>query len=514
MSAASAVAVDPLSQTAVDAAEQRFRRRILAALALGAISLVVLVAVSLLLYRRGLSSNAWVEHTYAAETKISSLATEIEKLETARRGYLLEARDGFWRTYVETRGRIRPAAADLAEFTSDNPVQVRNSAALSELIEQKFAQMRVTIELAHDGNPQVARDNFLRMSEQHVTQRLRDVTDAMLAEEGRLLRDRTGLSDDVVRWSLIVAVFVAALLGVIATGVMVLMRRYAEELNRSQAALRSLNAGLEDAVRARTSDLQRANDEIQRFAYIVSHDLRSPLVNVMGFTSELETAMKPIGALLEAAETTAPSIVPTGARLAVREDVPESLGFIRSSTKKMDRLINAILQLSRQGRRTLAPERLDMEAVTRGVIDSLETLARDKGAQVGIEGRLPAVVSDRLAVEQVLSNLVENALKYLQPGRPGHIAVRGASAPGGRLAYEVADNGRGIDPRDHERVFELFRRSGAQDTAGEGIGLAHVRALVYRLGGTIGCSSELGRGSTFTVNLPAELARDEGSTAA
>ena len=194
--------------------------------------------------------------------------------------------------------------------------------------------------------------------------------------------------------------------------------------------------------------------------------------------------------------------------------MPESLGFIRSSTKKMDRLINAILQLSRQGRRTLAPERLDMEAVTRGVIDSLETLARDKGAQVGIEGRLPAVVSDRLAVEQVLSNLVENALKYLQPGRPGHIAVRGASAPGGRLAYEVADNGRGIDPRDHERVFELFRRSGAQDTAGEGIGLAHVRALVYRLGGTIGCSSELGRGSTFTVNLPAELARDEGSAAA
>ena len=234
----------------------------------------------------------------------------------------------------------------------------------------------------------------------------------------------------------------------------------------------------------------------------------------MGFTSELETAMKPIGSLLEAAEATAPSIVPTGARLAVREDVPESIGFIRSSTKKMDRLINAILQLSRQGRRTLAPEPLDMAQIAQGVIDSLETLARDRGADVAVEGRLPPLTSDRLAVEQVLSNLVENALKYLQPGRPGSIAVRGSTAANGRRVFEVQDNGRGVDPRDHERIFELFRRSGAQDTPGEGIGLAHVRALVYRLGGTIGCTSELGRGSVFKVTLPAVLAREEGTPAA
>ena len=181
MSAAGAVAVDPLSQSAVDAAEQRFRRMILAALVLGAVSLAVLVAASLLLYRRGVNNNAWVEHTYAAETKVAGLATEVEKLETARRGYLLDAREGFWRTYVETRGRIRPAAADLAEFTADNPVQVRNSALLSELIEQKFAQMRDTIELAHDGDLQAARDNFLHLSELHVTQRLRDTLGAMEA---------------------------------------------------------------------------------------------------------------------------------------------------------------------------------------------------------------------------------------------------------------------------------------------------------------------------------------------
>ena len=106
----------------------------------------------------------------------------------------------------------------------------------------------------------------------------------------------------------------------------------------------------------------------------------------------------------------------------------------------------------------------------------------------------------------MLSNVVENALKYLKPGRTGRIRVRGR-AEAGQRTYEVEDNGRGIDPKDHERVFELFRRAGMQDQPGEGIGLAHVRALVYRLGGTITVDSELDRGATFRICLPSALTR-------
>jgi signal transduction histidine kinase len=79
---------------------------------------------------------------------------------------------------------------------------------------------------------------------------------------------------------------------------------------------------------------------------------------------------------------------------------------------------------------------------------------------------------------------------------------------GGVLIYEIEDNGRGIDPKDHERIFELFRRSGTQDQTGEGIGLAHVRALMYRLGGTISCDSELDRGATFRLSLQPDLSND------
>jgi signal transduction histidine kinase len=102
---------------------------------------------------------------------------------------------------------------------------------------------------------------------------------------------------------------------------------------------------------------------------------------------------------------------------------------------------------------------------------------------------------------------MENATKYLARGRPGVISVRGKQR-GTRVRFEVEDNGRGIAPDDQERVFELFRRAGAQDQPGEGIGLANVRALAYRLGGTVSLRSVLGEGSTFIIDLPTEYTEE------
>jgi len=188
----------------------------------------------------------------------------------------------------------------------------------------------------------------------------------------------------------------------------------------------------------------------------------------------------------------------------VTSDLPESLRFIRASTQKMDRLINAILRLSREGRRVLAPERIDLSALLQGVVGSVKHRADELGATIEIAPDLPFVVSDRLALEQIFSNLIENALKYLKPGGAGLIELR-AQRRGERVIVEVVDNGRGVDPKDHSRIFDLFRRSGAQDQPGEGIGLAHVRTLGYRLGATVTVDSALDEGATFRVSLPASL---------
>jgi PAS domain S-box-containing protein len=250
----------------------------------------------------------------------------------------------------------------------------------------------------------------------------------------------------------------------------------------------------------RVSELDAANEEIQRFAYIVSHDLRAPLVNIMGFTSELENAREEIEKFYKEVSQRHPDLVGPDAKAAIEADLAEAIGFIRSSTVKMDKLINAILKLSREGRRVLAPEPISMNKLLEAQHHSLAHQLQECGADLIIEP-VPDLVSDRLAIEQVFGNLIDNAVKYLAPGRPGKIVVRGREL-GLTVQYEIEDNGRGIDEKDYERIFDLFRRSGAQDQQGEGIGLAHVRALVRRLGGSITVSSTFGEGSTFTVTLP------------
>jgi signal transduction histidine kinase len=280
--------------------------------------------------------------------------------------------------------------------------------------------------------------------------------------------------------------------------------------------LRDNNLNLEATVDVRTADLREANDEIQRFAYIVSHDLRSPLVNIMGFTSELEqlrddifkriAALRPASspAAPVAAGETEPVIEEEDKQLA--QDFSEALEFIKSSIAKMDRLISAILNLTREGRREFEPVPIDTRELIEAIVTTVAHQAAEAEARIRIDP-LPQIVSDRLALEQIFSNLIDNALKYLKPGVPGDISVRGRTKLGFAI-FEVADNGRGIDPRDHQRIFDLFRRAGAQDRPGQGIGLAHVRTLVRRLGGTMSVSSELHFGSTFTITLPIHWTAD------
>ncbi|GJE81058.1 sensor histidine kinase [Methylorubrum thiocyanatum] len=251
------------------------------------------------------------------------------------------------------------------------------------------------------------------------------------------------------------------------------------------------------------AELRESNDEIQRYAYIVSHDLRAPLVNVMGFTSELEAVRQELNTLLRDH--------PQGAR--IDDDITEALSFIQAAIVKMERLIAAILKLSREGRRQFAPEAIAMTPLIRGIADAQRHQADRKGATVRVAADLPAIIADRLAIEQIFGNLIDNALKYLDPARPGRVEVTAAPAPGDRIRFAVSDNGRGIAPQDHDRIFELFRRSGAQDQPGEGIGLASVKTLVRALGGRIEVSSQPGTGTTFVVTLPREPVTGRGEAA-
>jgi signal transduction histidine kinase len=246
--------------------------------------------------------------------------------------------------------------------------------------------------------------------------------------------------------------------------------------------------------------LREANEEIQRFAHVVSHDLRSPLVNIMGFASEIDTSREKIFARVGALRAQVEGEQGAASDEALRADVEEAINFIKSSAAKMDRLIGALLKLSREGQRQFQPQFIDMSQLLRSTLDALAFQAQAVGAKISI-AELPAITSDRLALEQVFSNLLDNAVKYLRAGVPGSIDVS-ATESDGMITYEVRDNGRGIETRDRERIFDLFRRSGVQDRPGDGIGLAHARTLVRGLGGSINVESAPDGGTIFKVALP------------
>ena len=445
-------------------------------------------------------------HTVEVENQINALLLQVRRAESASRGYLLTSEPRFLADYEAAIAAVTPDVDKLTVLSQDNPVQVENSRRLREPVETRFAELAKVIEFAKRNDIPGGVAMLRQASASDTVRRMNDIASDMRREEDRLFAQRTETADRTQQLASIVTVVGSALVIALAGISIFLVRRSARARDAAEARLRDNNLNLEATVDERTADLREANNEIQRFAYIVSHDLRSPLVNIMGFTSELEQLRNDIFRRIAALASPAPvaadtaELVLEGDDQQLSQDFSEALEFIKSSIAKMDRLITAILNLTREGRREFEPVPIDTRELIEAIVTTMAHQASEAKAEIRIEP-LPNIVSDRLALEQIFSNLIDNALKYLRPGVPGDITVRGRTKLGFAI-FEVADNGRGIDPKDHQRIFDLFRRAGTQDKPGQGIGLAHVRALVRRLGGTMSVSSELHNGSTFTITLP------------
>jgi signal transduction histidine kinase len=485
-------------------------RPVLILLAISAGLLVVAISAAFLAMGSLSRSNERVEHTLQVQATVNEIAGLNERIETARRGYLLATDASLVQILQSTQRDMASLLEKAEQLVSDNPRQVDRMAEIRSLETRRDPIISETILTPMTVAGAARETGLARDPGVIIARRIRTICAEMAQTEEGLLFARNRAQIESQKRFYVLGGSSTLLLFITLASVVYLVLRYNRELAQAQVRLRAANEGLETAVSARTAELMRANEEIQRFAYIVSHDLRSPLVNVLGFTAELDVSRKTIRTFLENLFAKHPALRDEATWLAADEDLPEALDFIRKSTEKMDRLINSILALSRQGRRQLAPENLDMNAVADGVVSSLHQRAQDAGAKVVIEP-LPPIESDRVAIEQILSNLVENAIKYLAPGRPGHVTISGRRLRQMVEIY-VKDNGRGIAPADHERVFDLFRRAGAQDQPGEGIGLANVRTLAYRLGGTISVESELDEGALFTLSLPERLTAVETTT--
>jgi signal transduction histidine kinase len=463
-----------------------------APLASGFFVLLLIAVASLWLASVNRDQSRMVAHTLEVQSKASQVLNLVEDAETGQRGYLLTHKLVYLEPYLEGAAKSSGAVDDLARLTLDNPRQRATLAELKSLVDAKVAELARTVVKARAGDFAGALAIVQTGRGRDLMQGVREKVAEVQVEEARLLRVRQASTASTGAFLLVLSLGGVLLVILLAVVSIRIFQRSTRLLEESEARLKAANDGLETLVAQRTAELTESNEEIQRYAYIVSHDLRAPLVNVMGFTSELDEVRDQVAERLRDDPSASPLI----------QEFDEALNYIKAAITKMEGLIGAILKISREGRRAFLPEALDMRALVKGLADAQHHQTQAVGAEVAV-GELPAITADRLAVEQIFANLVDNALKYLDPARPGRVEVAGTEV-GGLVRFEVRDNGRGIAPGDFARVFELFRRSGPQDRPGEGIGLAHVKALVRSLGGRIELASVLGEGTTFTVWLPSK----------
>jgi signal transduction histidine kinase len=273
---------------------------------------------------------------------------------------------------------------------------------------------------------------------------------------------------------------VAIILVVTAVAVHILLADAAHGLAALQEGERRLAAA--------NRELEARNAELERFTYVVSHDLKSPLVTVRGFLAYVER----------------------DAQAGRLDRVESDLARIRAATDRMAQLLEDLLELSRTGRIDRPPEDVPFEDVVREARALTEGRLSARGVRVEVEEPLPVVRGDRRRLVELVQNLLENAAKFMgeRPDPAVWVGVRDAGTALGQVTLYVRDNGIGIEPAQQDRVFELFHRLDPR-VEGTGLGLALARRIVETHGGRIWVESAgTGRGSTFCFSLPAA-----GSTA-
>ena len=250
------------------------------------------------------------------------------------------------------------------------------------------------------------------------------------------------------------------------------------ERKKAEMEIESLNVNLESRVAARTAELEEANKDLESFSYSVSHDLRSPLRAINGFSHIL------------ANEYTA-SLNGEGARL---------LSKIGGNVEKMGALIDNLLEFSRLGRNTLVLESVDMQAMAISVFEELVP-EKDRGRVDFSVGPLPAAMADFRLIRQVWMNLLSNAVKF-SSGKESSVIRVDAATIEGKSWYRVADNGVGFDMQYADKLFGVFQRlHGQTEFSGTGVGLAIAKKIVQRHGGYIRGESHLGEGALFSFTL-------------
>ena len=466
-----------------------------------------------------LQAQAWTLHGKDVIAQAEGSFRVVMESRSAVRSLALTGDPAFFATWRKSRSNALVQLRALRELVADNPGQQDRIDRIIQQTEDAFTQLEEVADMAR--RPETRSDALTELKEPWAFQFLEDIrsqVNTFLKAEERLDADRQATLTKAGReqaWTLIGG----AILALLSTAALAYLfsRSIASRLNILMENIRRLAAGeplapplagrdelgrLDRVFHEMANTLVQKDRENEMFVYSVSHDLRSPLVNLQGFSQELALVCDDLRRIVNEQEV--PAVVRERLTALIDRDAGESIHFIQTAVRRLSAIIDALLRLSRVGQVVYDWQAVDVRAAVERVVKALGNTISQKGARVVI-GELPPAWGDPTAIEQIFANLLGNALNYLDPARPGLIEVgsREAEEIGDGHTYYVQDNGLGIDADHLPKIFLAFQRLHPTAAPGEGIGLPLVRRMVERHGGRIGVESIVGEGSTFFLILPA-----------
>ena len=419
-----------------------------------------------------------VAHTNEIEKKLTRLFDALKDIEVSEREFILSGDQKRLEQFKQGRPEIEKQIAELKLLTGDNHRQRDSFDLLDPLIPQKFEEMQKAVEIRETEGVAAASAIILSDKGDRATDNIKTVVDRLMAEEERLLKERTGDQSKNFRRTMIVFVAMLFVNIFLVLALFMLIRRDASERRREEERIRHLNADLERRVEQRTEALRRSNEDLQQFAYVASHDLQEPLRMVASYTELLKRRYH--GKL--------------------DSDADQFIDYAVDGVKRMTTLIRDLLAYSRAGETPNEKlKEVNPEDTLDTVLQNLKITIGDVGATI-THDQLPLIEFDPIRLTQLFQNLLANAIKYRGERTPAvHVSAR---TDGAETIFSIADNGIGIDPKYSEQIFGIFKRLHGREYEGTGIGLAMCKKIVERQGGRIWVESKPGEGSTFSFSIP------------
>ncbi len=441
-------------------------------------ALLVLAGITLLAYldsRKNSENDRWVDHTYEVIVTAEQVFSDQRGVAATARGYLLTGDPRFMKGYTTFRGAIAGELDTLAALVTDNTEEIGRIAELRQENDALLRELADMVQLRDSGvSKSDSRVAALVMDTNHSMAQLRANTAGIEDVEGRLLATRRETAARGERFTLFTMLGGVTSSLVVLLACLWLLTREIANRRRIEIQVRRLN----EQLAARNAELEASNRELEGFSYSISHDLRSPLRAIDGFSQLLQTRF-------------AGSLDPEATRL---------LGVVRENGQRMGTLIDDLLAFSRIGRKPIRTTLLDMPALVGECI--AEVLRSNPQRPTLVVGPLPNCYGDRTLIRQVWSNLIGNAVKYSGQNPRAYVEITGREE-GGECIYSVRDNGVGFDMQYYPKLFGVFQRlHQAEEFPGTGVGLAIAMRAVTKQGGRLWADAAPGKGATFLFSLP------------